>query len=261
MNRSVIEISALSKTYSGSNSIKTEALRNIDLIVNDGELLCIVGKSGCGKSTLLNIIAGIIQPTEGQIKVFGDHPVKVRQKISYIQQRAQLLSYRTVLQNAVLGMELRNSLTTENLKRTYELLSFLGLNGFSRHYPHELSGGMQQRVALARTLAVDSSMLLCDEPFVSLDFDTRLELEDLFWQTVKDKKKTSVFVTHDIESAVALGDRIAIMSPRPGSIFKIISVDEEISQKQPLSRRQSSVFSKYFSEVWQKLRKVQENYD
>ena len=171
-----------------------------------------------------------------------------------MQQRAQLLPYRNVLQNATIGLELRDNLTTENIKKISELLGFLGLAEFSHYYPKELSGGMQQRVALARTLAVDSPLLLCDEPFISLDFNTRLELEDLFWQTIKAQNKTCVFVTHDIESAVALGDQIVVMSPRPGSIWRRIDIDKKIALTPPLDCRQSPLFSKYFSEVWQAIR-------
>ena len=249
----VIEIIALSKTYAGDNITPTEALRNIDLDVSQGELVCIVGKSGCGKTTLLNIIAGIIEPTSGTVSIFGGSPSKSHSKISYMPQQAKLLPYRNVLQNAALGLELRDNLTTDRIKKLSELLSFFGLAEFSRYYPQELSGGMRQRTALARTLAVNSPLLLCDEPFISLDFNTRLELEDLFWQTIRTENKTCVFVTHDIESAVALGDQIVIMSPCPGSIWRRIVLDEKIALTPPIDCRQSPLFSKYFSEVWEAL--------
>ena len=159
-----IEIIALSKTYKGDNTAATEALRDINLDVSEGEIVCIVGKSGCGKTTLLNIIAGILEPTSGTVSIFGESPAKGHSKISYIQQGAQLLPYRNVLQNAALELELRDDLTTETIKKLYEVLSFLGLDGFLGYSPSELSGGMRQKVALARTLVMDSPLLLCDEP-------------------------------------------------------------------------------------------------
>ena len=252
--RYVVQVSALSKTYAGDNTAATEALRDIHLDVAEGEIVCIVGKSGCGKTTLLNIIAGILELTSGTVSIFGEAPAKVHSKISYIQQGAQLLPYRNVLQNTALELELRDNLTAETLKKLSDLLDFLGLGEFLYHYPGELSGGMQRKVTLARTLIVGSPLLLCDEPFISLDFSTRMEIEDMFWQTLKIENKTCVFVTHDIESAVALGDQIVVMSPRPGSIWQHIDVDEEIARTSPLVCRQSPLFSKYFSEIWEALR-------
>ena len=257
----IVEVTALSKTYIGDNTAATEALRNIHLDVAEGEIVCIVGKSGCGKTTLLNIIAGIIEPTSGEVSVFGEPPFEAHSKISYMPQGAKLLPYRNVLQNAAISLELREELTPQTIQKLTELLDFLGLAEFPNYYPKELSGGMQQRVVLARTLAVDASLLLCDEPFISLDFNTRLELEDLLWQTMKTENKTCVFITHDIESAVALGDQIVVMSPRPGSIWSSIDLDEEIAGTSPVVRRRLPLFSQYFSEVWQALRESEDSND
>lgn len=257
----IVEVIALSKTYAGDNTTATEALQNIHLDVAEGEIVCIVGKSGCGKTTLLNIIAGIIEPTSGEVSVFGELPSKAHSRISYMPQGAKLLPYRNVLQNAAISLELRDKLTPQTIQKLTELLDFLGLAEFPNYYPMELSGGMQQRVVLARTLAVDASLLLCDEPFISLDFNTRLELEDLLWQTIKTENKTCVFITHDIESAVALGDQIIVMSPRPGSIWRSIDLDEEIAGTSPVVRRRLPLFSKYFSEVWQALRESEDSND
>lgn len=250
----IVQVHVLSKIYSGVGTPSTEALRNINLDVSEGEIICLVGKSGCGKTTLLNIIAGIIEPTSGTVSIFGESPAKAHSKMSYIQQRAQLLPYRNVLQNAALELELRDNLTHETIEKLSEVLGLLGLDEFLGYYPRELSGGMRQKVAFARTLVIGSPLLLCDEPFISLDFSTRLEIENLFWQTLKTENKTCVFVTHNIESAVALGDQIVVMSPRPGSISQRIDVDEEIARTSPLVCRQSPLFSKHFSEIWEALR-------
>lgn len=257
----IVQVSALSKTYTGDNTVPTEALRNISLDVTEGEIVCIVGKSGCGKTTLLNIMAGIIEPTSGSVSVFGEPPSKTHSKVSYMRQRAKLLPYRNVFQNAAIGLELRDTLTPERIKKLTELLDFLGLAEFRNYYPQELSGGMQQRVVLARTLAVDTSLLLCDEPFISLDFNTRLELEDRLWQTIKTETKTCVFVTHDIESAVALGDQIIVMSPRPGAIWCSMDIADEIAGVSPVACRRLPLFSKYFSDVWQALRQSEDPND
>ena len=257
----IVQVHALSKIYSGVGTPSTEALRNINLDVNEGEIVCIVGKSGCGKTTLLNIIAGILESTSGSVSVFGEPPFKAHSQISYMPQGAKLLPYRNVLQNAAISLELQNTLTPETVQKLTELLDFLGLAEFLNYYPKELSGGMQQRVVLARTLAVDASLLLCDEPFISLDFNTRLELEDLLWQTVKTENKTCVFITHDIESAVALGDQIVVMSPRPGSIWCSIDMNAEIARTSPVVRRRLPLFSHYFSEVWQALRESEDSND
>ena len=253
-----MQVSALSKTYAGDNIVLNEALRNIHLDVAEGEIVCIVGKSGCGKTTLLNIMAGIIEPTFGRVSVFGESPSKTHSKVSYMRQRAKLLPYRDIFQNAAIGLELRDTLTHDQINKLTELLDFLGLAEFRNYYPQELSGGMQRRVVLARTLAVDASLLLCDEPFISLDFNTRLELEVRLWQTIKTETKTCVFVTHDIESAVALGDRIIVMSPRPGSISRSIDIDKEMAVASPVTCRRLPLFSKYFSEVWQALRQSED---
>lgn len=249
-----IVISGLSKTFNSDSSRPIKAINSIDLTIEKNEIVCVLGPSGCGKSTLLNIIAGIIETTSGKVSVFGYSPVQAKSKITYIQQKPHLLPYRSVYSNAALGLELRNELNTSNLKRIKELLQFLGLTEFLSNYPSELSGGMQQRVALARTLAIKAPLVLCDEPLSSLDFENRMEIENFFWHECKNEGKTSIFVTHQIDSAVALADRIVVLSPRPGSVFEIITVNTELSKLSPRERREHPDFPEQYAATWRAIR-------
>ncbi len=249
-----IVISGLSKTFNSNSSRPIKAIDNINLTIKKNEIVCLLGPSGCGKSTLLNIIAGIIETTSGTISIFGFEPSQAKPKITYIQQKSHLLPYRSVYSNAALGLELRNELNIVNLRRIKELLEFLGLKEFLSNYPAELSGGMQQRVALARTLAIKAPLVLCDEPLSSLDFENRMEIENFFWHECKNDGKTSIFVTHQIDSAVALADRIVVLSPRPGSVFEIIKVNSEFSRLSPRLRREHQEFSELYATTWKAIR-------
>ena len=249
----IITIQGLSKIYDGQSSRSIEALHDINLTVFDSEIVCILGPSGCGKTTLLNIVAGLLSATSGSVRICEEEAFQGNLLVSYIQQSPQLLPYRTVLANAALSLELRNELGSGGLSKIHSLLKFLGLEEFSSYYPSELSGGMRQRVALARTLSVKSPLILCDEPFSSLDFDNRLEIEEFFWKANKDERRASIFVTHHIDSAISLADRIILMTPRPGRILEVVEIDESLRQQPPLKRREFPSFSRYFSETWQSL--------
>lgn len=250
----LVTASGLSKTYQGESSASVEALRGVELTVVAGEIVCILGQSGCGKTTLLNLIAGLLEPTAGTLSVCGLAPSEARLQISYIQQLPQLLPYRTVFANAAVGLELRGSLNPTSISRVHELLEFLKLREFLSSYPAELSGGMRQRVALARTLAIHAPLLLCDEPFSSLDFDNRLEIEEFFWNASKKEGRACILITHHIDSAIVLADRIVILTPRPGKVSAIISIDEKLRNESPLKRRDTVSFTEYFAEVWHSLR-------
>lgn len=256
-----VDIENLSKEYPDSQGNPTVALEGFNLGINREQVVCIVGRSGCGKSTLLNIISGMITDFSGKVSVFGRRSNDARKSTSYLSQDARLVPYRTILQNAVLGVELGmgSNLGGPAVRHVCNLLERLGIEDFLNHYPSDLSGGMRQRVALARALAVDKPLLLCDEPFSALDFETRIDLENFLWKYVKDGKKTSILVTHDIETAIALADRVVVMTPRPGRVMSVTDIESNLLAQDPLSRRRSSLFSSYFSEIWSQLRANEES--
>jgi NitT/TauT family transport system ATP-binding protein len=250
-----IKILGINKTYDSlTKSQPIKAIEDFSLCVKKSEIICILGRSGCGKTTFLNILAGLIPQSSGTISIFGKNSFESKSDITYIQQNPHLLPYRNVFTNAALALELKNELSEEKLNKLEELLDFLGFKDFYSYYPPELSGGMRQRLALARTLSIDASVVLCDEPFSSLDFDTRLEIENFFWNSIKNNKQTSIFVTHHIDSAVALADRIVILTPRPAKISKVISLDREFQILTPSDRRNSKEFADYYSKVWDSLK-------
>ena len=203
----------------------THALDRIDLRVDLGEFVAVVGPSGCGKSTLLRLIAGLIPPSAGRITIDGRIVAGPETQLGIVFQKPILLEWRTVLGNVLLQAEMRRLDVSAYLERARRLLAAVGLEDFEDRYPHELSGGMQQRAAIVRALIHDPSLLLMDEPFGALDALTReqmrIDLEELWLST----QKTVIFITHSIDEAVLLSDRVLVMSPRPGRIEKIIDVD------------------------------------
>ena len=219
-----IEVEQLSKVFRRGD-IETHALDRIDLRVESGEFLAVVGPSGCGKSTLLRLIAGLIPPSTGRITIDGRTVAGPATQLGIVFQKPILLEWRTVLGNVLLQAEMRRLDAGAYLERARRLLSAVGLEDFEDRYPHELSGGMQQRAAIVRALIHDPSLLLMDEPFGALDALTReqmrIDLEELWLST----QKTVIFITHSIDEAVLLADRVLVMSPRPGRIEKIIDVD------------------------------------
>jgi NitT/TauT family transport system ATP-binding protein len=210
------------------------ALRGIDLEVEDGEFVAVVGRSGCGKSTLLRIVAGLLSPTTGQVRVDDSQVTEPRRDMAMVFQRPALLPWRTVLDNMMLPVEVFGWPRSEYRRRALELLEMVGLSGFERRRPHELSGGMQQRVALCRSLLTEPRALLMDEPFSALDALTRTELSVELQRIHMERATTILFVTHSIEEAVLLADRVVVLSPRPGHIRKILQV--EIPRPRSLGR-------------------------
>lgn len=260
MNEGVV-IDAISKRY-GLDSVRSiEAIHDVTFSVERGEISCVLGPSGCGKSTLLNIIAGFVEPTSGSVTVFGRDHSDSALLTTYVQQSPQLLPYRRVLANAALGIELRKELSRETLRRVSQFLRVCGLNEFLSHYPNELSRGMQQRVALVRGLAVTAPLILCDEPLSSLDFDSRFEVEEFFWRECKGQERTSVFVTHQIDSAISLADRIVVLSPRPARVLQIIQVAAGLRALSPRERRQSREFLEFYSATESILREIMRRCD
>jgi ABC-type nitrate/sulfonate/bicarbonate transport system ATPase subunit len=202
-----------------------DSLASIDLFVNDGEFVTVIGPSGCGKSTLFNIVAGVDQPTTGTVAIDGDAQGARAGKAGYMPQQPLLLPWRTVVENVLLGLDVRRQPRKQAEQEAYELLKRFGLADFAHHYPDTLSGGMRQRVALLRTVLFKSSFLLLDEPFGALDALTRLSLQmwllDL-WQTFH---SSVLFITHDVREAILLSDRIYVLSARPARVLRVVEVD------------------------------------
>ncbi|KGK81736.1 ABC transporter ATP-binding protein [Clostridium sp. HMP27] len=221
-----IKINNISKIYKNNNDKKSEfkSLDNVNLTIEKGEFICLLGPSGCGKSTLLNLIAGFDKPSTGEILIGGNGVKEPSPNYVTIFQNYGLLPWRSVKKNVELGLEAKKISKEERSKIADEYIELVGLSKFSKHHPSQLSGGMQQRVAIARALAVDPEIIFMDEPFGALDAMTRMNMQDEISNIWDKKKKTIIFVTHDIEEAVFLADRIVIMTPGPGKVKSIINV-------------------------------------
>ncbi|HHX01771.1 MAG TPA: ABC transporter ATP-binding protein [Firmicutes bacterium] len=232
-----------------------EALHNFNLQVVAKEFISIVGPSGCGKSTLLSLIAGLIKPTSGSIFLDSSPISGTTQKIGYMLQQDYLFEWRTILDNALLGLEVMHRKTGESITRVKKMLKDYGLSGFENSYPHQLSGGMRQRVALIRTLATEPDLLLLDEPFSALDYQTRLAVGEDVCRILSQHQKTVIMVTHDISEAISMADRVIVMTPRPGRVKSehVIDFGPEYDHGSCLKRRESPRFREYFTAIWKEL--------
>lgn len=226
---------------------ETEAIRDLSFAVQKGEFVAVVGPSGCGKTTMLSLIMGLNPPSSGRV-VFPQGPCPM----GYMLQRDNLLEWRTLEKNAVLGLEVQRKLTEESRGRTVGLLKKYGLGEFLEHYPGQLSGGMRQKAALIRTLALDPELLLLDEPFSALDYQTRLTLCDEVFAIIRAEGKTALLVTHDIGEAVSMADRVLVFSDRPATLKREIQLDFP-RETPPLTRRESPAFQGYFAAIWKEL--------
>lgn len=236
-----LEMKNVSKTfYTEIGAL--DVLEDITFNLNEGEIIAIVGPSGSGKSTLLNIISKLIEPTEGEIYIDGE--------IGYMFQRDHLFNWRTVWKNIMLGLEIKKEKNQENIDKTKELLTKYGLIDFINSYPQELSGGMRQRIALIRTLATNPQVLLLDEPFSALDYQTRINVSEDIFKMIKDSNVSAILVTHDISEAIAMADRVIVLSHRPAKLKKIIDIKTDSPDNTPFNKRLSSEFRKYFDEIW-----------
>ena len=213
----------------------------------------IVGPSGCGKSTLLNLICGLLRPEQGQILLDGTPVTSGDCRIGYMLQKDHLLEWRTIYKNVLLGLEIRRELTAEKLAYVNQLLSDYGLDKFRSAHPSELSGGMRQRAALIRTLALKPELLLLDEPFSALDSQTRLSVSDDIGRILRQEKKTAILVTHDISEAISMADRVIILSPRPAIIRKIVPICFDLENRTPMASRNAPEFKSYFNLIWKEL--------
>jgi NitT/TauT family transport system ATP-binding protein len=219
-----IKVNDVSKVYKNNKGEDFKSLDNVNLTIEKGEFICLLGPSGCGKSTLLNLIAGFDKPSNGEIYINDNQVKDPSSNYVTIFQNYGLLPWRSVKKNVDLGLEAKKVGKEERSKIADEFIDLVGLSKFSKHHPSQLSGGMQQRVAIARALAVDPEIIFMDEPFGALDAMTRMNMQDEISNIWEKKKKTIIFVTHDIEEAVFLADRIVIMTPGPGKIKSIVNV-------------------------------------
>jgi NitT/TauT family transport system ATP-binding protein len=215
----------VAKVFAPASGKEVTAVSECSFTIADGEFVTVLGPSGCGKSTLLRMVAGLTKPTSGEIVVDGETVTGPNTRLGMVFQHAVLLKWRTVLENVMLPAEILGRDKAAYRERARGLLELAGLGGFEDHMPHELSGGMQQRAALCRTLAFDPKVLLMDEPFGALDALTREELSLELLRIWDENRKTVMFITHNIAEAVLLGDRVIVMSPRPGRIAEVIEVD------------------------------------
>jgi NitT/TauT family transport system ATP-binding protein len=244
---------SLSYTYL-TRTGETLALKDLNLAVRDGEFCSIVGPSGCGKSTLLGIISGLLEPTEGSIFLDGERVRGTSDRVGILLQKDHLFEWRTVLQNAELGLEILGKSTAEARRRAHALLESYGLAGFEKAYPYQLSGGMRQRVALIRTLATDPDILLLDEPFSALDYQTKLILERDVHRIIKENSKTALLVTHDIEEAVSMSDRVIVLSGRPAQVKNVYDIALTLEgERTPMTSRDAPEFRTYCKSIWEDL--------
>lgn len=229
---------------------ETIALQDIHFIVADGEFVSIVGPSGCGKSTMLSLIAGLFETTQGDVQLYDESVTGPTAKVGYMLQQDYLLPWMTIFENVTLGLEIQGTKTPANTSLVVQLLEEMGLADTANKYPHQLSGGMRQRAALVRTLAIRPKILLLDEPFSALDYQIKLQLEDLIFDTLRRHQMTAILVTHDLSEAIAMSDRIVVMGARPGRIKKIVDVPPIIRDMQPLLARDHTDFHQLFHSLW-----------
>ena len=246
-----IALQNISLTYQTKEG-EVEALRKVSFHVASGEFVALVGPSGCGKSTLLGIIAGLERPDEGTVTVCGETVAGPTRRVGFMPQRDQLFSWRTIRDNVLLGLQIRRETDEEHLRHVEELLARYGLEEFAHLHPGQLSGGMRQRCALIRTLATDPDILLLDEPFSALDYQTRLTVSGDIWRIIRSEGKTALLVTHDISEAVSMADRVVVLSRRPATVKKVFDMGQ-LRQLMPLQRRESPLFSGFFDSIWKEL--------
>ena len=232
---------------------ETPALTDISFTMNKGDFVSIVGPSGCGKSTLLSLISGLIKPERGFIKINGKYLQESTTNVGYMLQHDELFEWRTIYHNVLLGLEVQHMLTAQTRARAHDLLDQYGLSRFETSHPSELSGGMRQRAALVRTLVMEPDLLLLDEPFSALDYQTRLTAGDDIGQILRKEKKSAILVTHDLSEAISLADRVIVLSKRPATIKQTISLTFDIENDTPLNRRNAPEFKTYFNLIWKEL--------
>ena len=242
----ILEIKNLSKIYHTDKS-EIPAIENLNLNIKDGEFVAIVGPSGCGKTTLLSILCGLENKTSGEI-LFP----KKELRMGYMLQNDTLFPWLNILDNCLLGLRIKGEVNSENIERVKKLLDTYGLKEFIFKYPRNLSGGMRQRVALIRTLAINPDVLLLDEPFSALDYQTRLAVSDDVWKIIKKEGKTTIMITHDVAEAISMADRVVVLSNRPSTVKKIYNIEMK-NKSTPIKNRNLEEFKDYYDKIWKEI--------
>lgn len=247
MNK-IVSVDNVGKKYNTTNG-EIEAIKSISFDVKNGEFVALVGSSGCGKSTLLSIMAGLDKQSVGNVNYYIDRPV-----IGYMLQEDALFSHYNILDNILLGLKIQNKLNDESKEYAINLLKKYNLDKYINKKPHELSGGMKQRVSLIRTLAIKPDILFLDEPFSALDFSTRLKVSDDVYKIIKKENKTTIMVTHDIGEAISMADKVIVLSKSPAKIKSVYNI-ELINKELPTSNRKDEKFNYYYDLIWKDLDK------
>lgn len=250
--RVIVETKNISMNYHTLEG-ETAAINNLSLQVEEGEFISIIGPSGCGKSTLLSLICGLIKPSGGEAFIDGERVEGPNPHMGYMPQRDQLFPWRNIFQNVLIGLEVQHKLNEETREKAKYLLEKYGLGDFLKHYPSQLSGGMRQRVALIRTLAIDPEILLLDEPFSALDYQTRLAVSDEVRKIIYSENKTTILVTHDIAEGISMSDRVVVLTKRPATVKNIHKIELSAEGISPISRREAPEFRHYFNQIWKEL--------
>ena len=241
----ILQVKNLNKSFYNTDG-EIEVIRNMNFYINKGDIVTLLGPSGCGKSTILNIMTNLIEPTSGSIDTTG--------KIGYMFQKDHLLDWLNIMDNITIGLEIQNKKTPDNISRIEKLLKTYGLWDFRNMYPKELSGGMRQRVALIRTLSVNPDILLLDEPFSALDYQTRLIVSDDVFKIIKNENKSAILVTHDISEAISMSDVVIVITKRPTTVKSIHFMDFRKDKKiTPLEARTNPKFKEYFDMLWKEI--------
>ena len=242
-NNDILTIKKLSKIYH-TNKSEIPAIKDLNLNIKEGEFVAIVGPSGCGKTTLLSILCSLEEKSQGEIIY-----TQGKQKMGYMLQNDTLFPWLNILDNTLLGLKVEKNITKENIQKVTKLLETYGLKDFIKKYPNNLSGGMRQRVALIRTLATNPDILLLDEPFSALDYQTRLAVSDDVWKIIKKEKKTTIMITHDIAEAISMADRIIVLTNRPSKVKSIYTIEMKNKQN-PINNRKQKEFQYYYDKIW-----------
>ena len=248
-----LRVNDLGKSFVSDQGEELEIIRSLSFVLGRGEIVSLVGPSGCGKTTLLNLLCRLLEPSHGAVFWKGEEVATVPPGIGYMLQKDLLLPWRTAMQNVMLGLQVKGGDKTQQRARASALLDQLGLSGFADHYPSTLSGGMRQRVALARTLAPEPEVLLFDEPFSALDFQTKILIERDTLRLVRELQRSLLLITHDVEEAVSLSDRVIVLSRRPCTIVSEHRIELSGDRSNLIALRESKGFAHYVRQIWTEL--------